>query len=299
MTERYSNRAHFADDNFVVCGGKINSMLHSKKIENAVPEFYSFASSLLFRVLRGFSRDIHYQMRHPLETNSILARKAGVSDADRVLDAGCGQGSSVFWLAKHYACQIDAITVSKGEFECVDEAVRSLNYRDKIRVFEENMLATHFSDNTFTIVWAVESLCHVDEKMAFLKEAMRIMAKGGRLVILDFFLTEELISPIDIRNYERFCEGMLFPSLTTKSEFLRMLEVAGFHNVQFDAYEQEIKSSIFDREISGWLGVIMSSPIALLRRTEGIFLKNSRASIAQGSLFRRKKLSYGVVYAEK
>ncbi len=41
-----------------------------------------------------------------------MAEKAGVSSGDRVLDAGCGVGGSVIWLAKNYGCKATGITLS-------------------------------------------------------------------------------------------------------------------------------------------------------------------------------------------
>lgn len=269
--------------------------------ERAIPALYDLAASATMRMLMGFSRDIHYKMKRPLETNRVLARVVKISDSDRVLDAGCGQGSSVLWLLCNSFCAVDAVTVSRGEYLSVLRLIKDkVSSKERhVSVFQENMLHTHFSPGTFTVVWAVESVCHVDQKAAFLKEAKRVLAAGGRLVILDFFMTDGMKTAKEMRNFGYFCEGFLFPSLTTRQGFVDLLQEAGFRNVRYEALEHTIRSSIIEREISGWLGVALLYPLISLKILPKVFFfKNSQACIAQGTLFRNKKLSYCAIYAE-
>ncbi len=274
----------------------------AENIERAIPALYDLASSLAVRIIMGFSRDIHYRMRSPLETNSVLAAIVKMSDRDRVLDAGCGQGSSLLWLIRNFSCAIDAITVSHGEYlnvsRLIEKKVKSGERHAS--VFKENMLNMHFLPGTFTVVWAVESVCHVDKKATFLNEAHRVLVSGGRLVILDFFMNDNVKTARDTRNFEHFRAGYLSPSLTTKQDFIDLLHGAGFQNVRYESLEHTIRSSIFEREISGWVSVAVLYPLVFLKIIPNIFLyKNAQACVAQGNLFRNKKLSYGAIYAEK
>src|SRR5690606_9820412 len=43
--------------------------------------------------------------------NQILTDKVGINSSDYVLDAGCGQGGSALWLAAHYACRVEGVTI--------------------------------------------------------------------------------------------------------------------------------------------------------------------------------------------
>ena len=270
-----------------------------ESLEGAVPALYNFGASFLLLLSRGFARDIHYRMKHPLETNAVLAGLAHIRDDDHVLDAGCGQGSSTIFLAQHYGAHIDAVTISKKECRLVSRAVEKLGYAPRVAVFEENMLTMHFAPETFSVVWAVESICHVGDKRAFLKEAHRTMSEGGRLILADFFLMDAYDADHDEGMYQRFCEGFLIPSLTTKDDFLAMLRSVGFAHVRYHDYTEAISNTARERERSGWLCAVIFSPLLLLKLMPRMLVSNIHATIAQGKLFRHNKLSYGVIYAEK
>ncbi len=270
-----------------------------ESLEGSVPALYNLGASFFFLLSRGFARDIHYRMKQPLETNAVLAELAHICDDDHVLDAGCGQGSSTIFLAQHYGVQIDAVTISKKECRLVTRAIEKMGYAPRVAVSEENMLAMPFPHATFSVVWAVESMCHVDDKLAFLKEAHRTMREGGRLVLADFFLTDAYDAKHDKGMYQRFCEGFLIPSLTTKDEFLALLSSAGFTRVRYHDYTEAISHTAREREKSGWLSAVIFSPLLLLKLMPRMLVSNIHATIAQGKLFRHNKLSYGVIYAEK
>ena len=268
-------------------------------LEGAVPALYDFCASFLLLFLRGFARDIHYRMKRPLETNAVLAELAHIRDDDHVLDAGCGQGSTTLFLAENYNARIDAITISKKECHIVSRRVQKAGYADRVAVFEENMLATHFTKETFTVVIAIESMCHVGDKLAFLKEAHRTMEKGGRLLLADFFLTDAYDPNHDRGMYQRFCEGFLVPALTTKEDFENMLREVGFQDVRYHDYTEAISVTAQRREALGWMNAVILSPLLLLKLMPRMLVANIHATIAQGKLFRHNKLSYGVIYAEK
>lgn len=274
-------------------------MSSKNDIEASVPGFYDLAASRIMILSRGYSLNLHYRMKRPTEINRLLATLASINDEDRVLDAGCGQGGSVLWLARSFDCHIDAVTISKKESRRVENLIRKKGLSKRVRVFQEDMLAMHFTDATFSVVWAIESMCHVDNKAAFVREAYRVLKPGGRIVLADFFLTKHINTKGTVKDYRQFCEGFLVPALCAKTDFLEMLTETGFRNISYEDHTETIRACAQEREILGWLNMMLIFPFTFLRILPRLFIVNARGMIAQGRLFRHNTLSYGIIYAEK
>ena len=50
-------------------------------------------------------------------TNEIMAQAVDIRSGSRVLDLGCGYGSTARYLAKNYGCSITATNISENELE--------------------------------------------------------------------------------------------------------------------------------------------------------------------------------------
>ena len=267
--------------------------------EAAVPGLYDFISLFFVAPSFGKYRDIHYQMNTPHNTHDTLAQLARAREDDVLLDAGCGQGSSVRWLSKNIGCKIDALTIGKREARLVERLVKKKEYRGRIRALQGNMLDTKLPNESYSVVWAIESMCHIEDKLAFLRESYRVMKPGGRLVIADIFLTEKYGEVEDKDEYEHFCDGAFVPRLVSKQDFIGMLVDAGFRNIRYEDYSQVISKNVRTREIGGWSNYILFFPLIVLRLFPRLLTTNYQAMIAQGKFFRHNKFSYGIVYAEK
>ncbi len=270
-----------------------------REIEDAVPGFYDLAASWHMVLSRGYSRTLHYRMKRPAETNFVLANLASVTDQDHILDMGCGQGDSVRWLTRHYKCSIEAITISVGEVSRVKRLILKEKCTDRANVFLGNMLRVPFPDANFSLVWAIESMCHISDKRQLARESYRLLRRGGRMVMADFFLMKDVEGKRRATDYRNFCGGFIVPSLCSKDEFLSALSAVGFRNVRYVDYSKTIRDCVREREVFGWVNLLLIFPFSVLKILPALFMQNSLGMIAQGRLFRHNVISYGVIYAEK
>src|SRR5207249_8143966 len=95
-------------------------------------------------------------------------------------------GSSIF-LSRIFGCQVEGITLSTKQVNYATQKGIQFGVSGKVNFTVGNYLDTKFPDNYFDVVWAIESVCHAPEKGDFIKEAYRVLNKGGRLIIADFF----------------------------------------------------------------------------------------------------------------
>ncbi len=163
--------------------------------------------------------------------NRIMADIAGVSPGDRVLDAGCGVGGAAFWLARRRGARVEGITIVPSQAVRGRRIAASRRLRGFASFSCQDFCRTAFADETFDVVWARESVCHAEDKAAFLAEAGRVLRPGGRLVMADFVRAQ----PTDARDDERLLTSWLsawaIPSLATAEDLARWAEGAAFEEV--------------------------------------------------------------------
>lgn len=120
---------------------------------------------------------------HPggLSASSALAEACGIRSADRVLDIGCGRGTTAIFLAHKYGCGVTGIDLSK---DLVSEA-RSLARRSKVshltRFETADAHSLPFADDQFDVVVCQAVLVLVKDKSQVIREALRVTRPGGRL----------------------------------------------------------------------------------------------------------------------
>lgn len=117
--------------------------------------------------------------------NERLADLGAIPHGARVLDAGCGIGGSCFSLARKRDCQCIGITLSDRQVVRAQQLAEQQGLTHRCDFSVMNYCDTSFSDDSFDVVWAIESLGSAPEKAAFFREMRRVLRPGGSLLIAD------------------------------------------------------------------------------------------------------------------
>ena len=123
--------------------------------------------------------------------NEFMANKARLLPDSRLLDIGCGNGNTAMWLSSTRECSVVGVDLSGVR---ISNANRDLEgapapLRDRVSFEKASATALPFGDGSFSHVWSQATIYHIPDKEATLREAYRVLAKGG------LFIFDDLIKP--------------------------------------------------------------------------------------------------------
>lgn len=176
--------------------------------------------------------------------NHVLANITGIRAGQRVLDAGCGLGGSSLWLAGHRGAHLVGITTVEHQVRIARAIAARRSLSDKARFVQADYTAMPFTDGSFDVVWAFESLCHAAEKAAFYREAARVLCPGGRLVVAEYVRVSRSYDDGAQILFGEWLEGWAIPDLCTSDEHLAAASSAGFHNAKLRDYTWSTRRSL-------------------------------------------------------
>ena len=123
--------------------------------------------------------------------NRMMVQKALIDRSSKVLDLGCGNGTTSTWLCKSLGCEVVGIDLSGVRISNAREDLEGQPDEVKARVGFEKASATAlpFNDGSFSHVWSQATIYHIPNKEEALKEAYRVLRGGG------IFMFDDLIKP--------------------------------------------------------------------------------------------------------
>ena len=157
---------------------------------------------------------------------------------------GCGVGGSSLYLAKNIGCRHRHLHSCSSQVEIANKKAAELNLPHPPEFLVRDYTATQFPDETFDVVWAIESVCHAEDKRDFLKEAWRILKPQGRLIMADGFHVSNEYSEPQKKLLAKAVNGWAVNSMESIPNFNMFLKELHFHQIhQIDATSKVLPSS--------------------------------------------------------
>lgn len=157
-----------------------------------IEQFYD-ASSGLWEQIWGehmhhgyYGRDGKYKInRRQAQIDLIeeLLHWGKIDKAEKIVDVGCGIGGSTLYLAQKYQAKAQGITLSPQQAKRATERAKEADLAERVSFQVANALEMPFADNSFDLVWSLESGEHMPDKTQFLQECYRVLQPGGKLVM--------------------------------------------------------------------------------------------------------------------
>lgn len=175
-------------------------------------------------------------------TNKILIGLTEIDSSSRVLDAGCGVGGSAVFIHQQSGAKVTGITLSQKQLNSANTLVEEIGLNDHVDFKLMDYSQSTFPDETFDVIWACESICHAPEPIKFITEAHRLLKRGGKLIICDFFKTSE--NQPDSNDWlKKWCDTWAVSQLKTSTYFKENMSKSGFSKTKVLDYTDKIQKS--------------------------------------------------------
>jgi len=250
----------------------------------------------------GFWEKGVYSLKQALiRENQVLANLLNVKSTDIILDAGCGVGGSSIFLSKNFKCHVHGITLSKEQVSIATQAAKKHSISKLLNFSVQDFHNTHFDNDTFDVIWFVESFCHSDKPSDLLKEMFRILKPNGKILIADGFLLNEDKNEKDNFILKKWLNNWAISMIPFLPAITKSMTNIGYHNVTTQDYSQKISKSSLILYIYANLALLYGKLCRLVGKSYGnnITIKNTIGAKFQYLAFRKKLWRYNIIIASK
>jgi tocopherol O-methyltransferase len=161
-------------------------------LKNQIQQFYDASSGLWEQVWGEHMHHGYYgatgkekkdRRQAQIELIEEMLNWAEVKQAEKILDVGCGIGGSSLYLAQRFNAHAVGITLSPVQASRATERAQEAGLASEVQFQVADALEMPFADESFDLVWSMESGEHMPDKEKFLQECYRVLKVGGTFLM--------------------------------------------------------------------------------------------------------------------
>jgi SAM-dependent methyltransferase len=158
-------------------------------------------SGIRLKAMKDYYEQVWERLPDELEPPDLELRRrlllGEVRRGDRALDLGCGAGAFTAVLAGA-GTDVVGVDVAEAALRRARSAHPELDFR-----LAQPDGPLPFDDGTFDLVWASEVVEHIADTEGWLREVLRVLAPGGRLLVTT---PNHPRAALAVRGIERYSE---------------------------------------------------------------------------------------------
>ncbi|PKB73479.1 MAG: hypothetical protein BZY75_01665 [SAR202 cluster bacterium Io17-Chloro-G7] len=174
--------------------------------------------------------------------NNIMIEQGKIGQDAKVLDLGCGNGTTAIWLSETQGCRVTGVDLSGVRIGNAEKSRSNQTPELQSRLAFEKASATElpFEDGTFSHVWSQAVIYHVHGKSDALSEAYRVLEDGGIMVFDDLIKPKTDISP-EAQKY--VYDRLLFDTEFSFESYQTALKAQGFKILEARDLSEHLRTS--------------------------------------------------------
>lgn len=216
----------------------------STALQQQIQQFYDASSSLWEQIWGEHMHHGYYgadgkikKERRQAQIDLIeeLLQWSGVQQVENILDVGCGIGGSSLYLAQKFNAKATGITLSPVQaFRAAERATEvGLESTASFQVADAQNMP--FADNSFDLVWSLESGEHMPDKTKFMQECYRVLKPGGKFIMVTWCHRSTETAPLTTDEKQHLADiyrVYCLPYVISLPEYEKIAQTLPLQNLQ-------------------------------------------------------------------
>jgi len=204
----------------------------------------------------GGERKDHQQAQVDMCDETLAWAGVDSSPAAHVLDVGCGIGGSSRHIARKYGGTGVGITLSPVQADRANALSAAQGFGDRLSFRVADALDMPFADDSFDLVWSMESGEHMPDKRQFVSELARVCKPGGKIIIVawchrDLKPGEATLTQKEEKLLQRINRAYFLPRWCSAADYRSLAAEFGLVGIRSDDWTLSVQRF--------WPAVIISS----------------------------------------
>ena len=224
--------------------------------------------------------------------NRVLLDLSGFRKNSAILDMGCGVGGSSIFIAEQINAKVTGINLNQKQIDIAKKLDQpNLNF------ICGNYLNSGMDNEIFDGIWALETICHCQDKLDFIKEAHRLLKPGGVLVLAEYFVKKHEFS--NSKSIKKWLNYWAIPGLEVYSGFISKLEANDFEIIKEKDATKNIWKSSFYMFLASFPGMLTTEFNQLFKDYGSYSHNHYKSAFWQFIALKKKLWEYKIIVARK
>ncbi len=225
----------------------------SQQLYQEIKEFYDASSGLWESIWGEHMHHGYYGVDGTLKLDRRQAQIdlieelltwAGDNRPQSILDVGCGIGGSSLYLAQKFDARVTGITLSPVQANRAKARAQAAGLAATTDFRVANALEMPFADNSFDLVWSLESGEHMPDKVKFLQECYRVLKPGGKLILATWcHRPTNAATPLsadEVKHLQDIYRVYCLPYVVSLPDYTKIVEDCRFKDLRVDDWSTAV-----------------------------------------------------------
>ncbi|XP_010482058.1 PREDICTED: tocopherol O-methyltransferase, chloroplastic [Camelina sativa] len=163
----------------------------------------------------------------------------------KIVDVGCGIGGSSRYLASKFGAESIGITLSPVQANRANDLAAAQSLAHKVSFQVADALDQPFEDGKFDLVWSMESGEHMPDKAKFVNELVRVVAPGGRIIIVtwchrNLSAGEKALQPWEQNLLDKICKTFYLPAWCSTDDYVHLLQSHSLQDIKCADWSENV-----------------------------------------------------------